>query len=206
VNFLPNSYWWAPQWATTIGNELPYAGGPRPLFLENENRTLQAEAEIRASNGGGVSAARELINNGSRTNIGNLEPLSTSDQNAVLRAIYYERAVQLARTVPAFTWADLRRRDALFEGTPTHLPLPADELETVQRDIYSFGGSQNAGQPGTSSGENAWCTGNNPLVGNTVPSSGCAADGYSAPAASNNTSEGTMKTYRDSSPEATPVQ
>jgi hypothetical protein len=179
-----STYWWAPQWATTIGNETPYAGGPRPIFLVNENRTLQAEAEIRASDGGGVSAAESIINNGSRTNVGGLPELSGSSRNEALRAIYYERAVQLQRTVPALTWTDLRRRDALFEGTPKHLPIPAEELNTVQREIYTFGGTGNAGQPGTASGESAWCTGDNPLVGNTVPASGCDASGYSAPAAS----------------------
>lgn len=201
-----STYWWAPQWATTIGNEVPYAGGPRPLFLENENRTLQAEAEIRASNGGGVSAARELVNNGSRTNIGGLDPLSTSDQNEVLKAIYYERAVQLARTVPALAWADLRRRDALFAGTPTHLPLPAGELETVRRDVYSFGGPQNTGNPGTSSGDMAWCTGDNPLVGNTVPSSGCDPSGYTAPSPSSEDAERTISTDGSGVPASTPVQ
>jgi hypothetical protein len=150
----------------------------------NENRTLQAEAEIRASDGGGVSAAETVINNGSRTNAGGLPELSGSSRNEALRAIYYERAVQLQRTVPALTWTDLRRRDALFEGTPKHLPVPAEELNTVQREIYTFGGTGNASQPGTASGESAWCTGDNPLVGNTVPASGCDASGYSAPAAS----------------------
>ena len=201
-----STYWWAPQWATTIGNEVPYAGGPRPLFLVNENRTLQAEAEIRASNGNGVSAAEQIINDGSRTNVGNLPPLDGDSENEVLRAIYYERAVQLARTVPALAWTDLRRRDALFEGTPKHLPVPAEELETTLREVYSFGGGGNAGEPGTASGDMAWCTGENPLVGNTVPSSGCDPSGYTAPAASSSDLEGAKSRSGSSSPEPTPVQ
>ncbi|WP_263786058.1 RagB/SusD family nutrient uptake outer membrane protein [Salinibacter grassmerensis] len=194
-----STYFWAPQWATTIGNETPYGGGPRPLFLVNENRTLQAEAEIRAPNGGGVSAAEAIINDGSRTNIGGLPDLNGSTENEALRAIYYERAVQLQRTVPALAWTDLRRRDALFEGTPKHLPVPAEELNTVQRDLYTFGGGGNAGQPGTASGESAWCTGDNPLVGNTVPSSGCDPSGYSAPAASNSSLDGSKGVESSSS-------
>lgn len=202
-----STYWWAPQWATTLGNVPTYGAGPRPLFLVNENRTLHAEAEIRASNGGGVSAAESVINGGSRTNVGGLPPLSGSSENEALRAIYYERTIQLTRTVPALAWADLRRRDALFEGTPTHLPIPAEELQTVQRQVYSFGGPGNAGSPGTASGDMAWCSGSNPLVGNTVPSSGCDPSGYSHPAASSSTLNA-MKGASEStfSPASTPVQ
>lgn len=201
-----SSYWWAPRWAAAIGNELPFAGGPRPLFRVNENRTLQAEAEIRASNGGGIDAAENVINNGSRTNVGNLPPLDADSENEALRAIYYERAVQLSRTVPALAWTDLRRRDALFRGTPKHLPIPAEELETVQREVYSFGGGGSAGEPGTASGDMAWCTGNNPLVGNSVPSSGCDAEGYQAPAASSKDLTGKSLDDGSSSPTSTPVQ
>lgn len=53
-------------------------------------------------------------------------------------------------------WSFMRRWDMLQEGTPTHYPIPADELEITGRAFYTFGGVANAGQPGTASGANSW--------------------------------------------------
>ncbi|MFT7036163.1 MAG: hypothetical protein ACJA2S_004692, partial [Cyclobacteriaceae bacterium] len=37
----------------------------------------------------------------------------------------------------------------LQRGTPAHLPMPAPELELLQRDVYTFGGSSDAGGIGS---------------------------------------------------------
>jgi hypothetical protein len=35
--------------------------------------------------------------------------------------------------------------------------VPATELQTVGAELYTFGGVGSAGEPGTASGDNAWC-------------------------------------------------
>ena len=123
---------------------------------------MQAEAEIRAN--GDAGAAANLVNQGSRTEVGELPPVNGSEEE-VLEAIYYERDIELYRTGFGLPYYDLRRKGELQEGTPLHFPLPADELQTVELDLYSFGG---AGEPefeqrlgeeiiGTATGDNAWC-------------------------------------------------
>jgi hypothetical protein len=50
----------------------------------------------------------------------------------------------------------MRRHDMLQEGSATMLPVPADELEILGMEIYTFGGPNFAGQAGTASGANNW--------------------------------------------------
>lgn len=118
---------------------------------------LEAEAQIRAN--GDVGSARTIVNNGSRVNVGELPELeSSASEDEVLEAIQYERDIQLYRTGIGLQYFDMRRHGKLQTGTPLHMPVPAPELQTVQVDLYTFGGSSKAGEPGTASGENAWCT------------------------------------------------
>ncbi|MEO0348118.1 MAG: hypothetical protein AAF153_02075, partial [Pseudomonadota bacterium] len=68
------------------------------------------------------------------------------------RAIIYERFIETLNTGPAGHFFDRRRvadrvatgaLDALGglqEGTPAHLPVPAQELELIGEATYNFGG------------------------------------------------------------------
>lgn len=151
---LQSNYWYARDFILEQWFNSPFAAGPGPIFLAEENRLMEAEAEIRLGN---IGAAADIINNGSRVNVGELEPVPTDDEEAVREAIYYERDIQLYRTGLGLPYFDLRRRGMLQAGTPLHMPVPATELQTIQQELYTFGGVSNAGQPGTASGDNAWC-------------------------------------------------
>lgn len=50
----------------------------------------------------------------------------------------------------------MRRHNLLQKGTPTIYPVPDSELQILDISTYTFGGVENAGQPGTSSGANSW--------------------------------------------------
>jgi hypothetical protein len=185
---LFSNYWWARPFALpqATGSTTPLGASSRPFFLPAENSTMQAEAEIRASNGGGVAAARQIINNGTRVENGGLDPLpGDASQTEVVNAIFYERDIELYRMVHGQTYFDLRRRSAMQAGTPIHLPVPASELQTVQAENYTFGGASFTSEFGTATGDQAWCepvNGDVTVTGNVSPN-GC--DGpFSAPSGS----------------------
>lgn len=183
---LFSNYWWARPFALpqATGSTTPFGASQRPFFLEAENSTMQAEALIRAN--GDVGGARQIINNGTRTENGGLDPLpSDASQSEVVNAIFYERDIELYRMVHGQTYYDLRRRSAMQAGTPIHLPVPAGELQTVQAENYTFGGVNFTSEFGTATGDQAWCepmNGNVTSTGNVSPN-GC--DGpFSAPSGS----------------------
>lgn len=126
--------------------------GPMPTFLHADNQLLLAEARLRTNR---KPEAIALLNQGSRGNRGDLPPLSNAEgEDAVLRAIYYERAIELFNTAPFSLWLDRRRWAArednaalsplggLQLGTPAQLPVPASELLVNQMPVYSFGGEK----------------------------------------------------------------
>jgi len=152
---LQSNYFYARDFVDEQWNRTPFAAGPGPIFLLEENRLMEAEAAARTND---IPGAVALVNNGSRVTIGGLEPLDEgASEGEVLNAIYYERDIELYRTGMGLPYYDLRRRGQLQAGTPLHLPVPATELQTIGEALYTFGGVGNAGQPGTASGDNAWC-------------------------------------------------
>lgn len=153
---LQSNYWYGRDFVDQQWNETPFAAGPSPIFLAEENRLMEAEAAIRGA--GDVAGAVGIVNSGSRVNAGQLEPLGTGiSADEALKAIYYERDIELYRTGMGLPFWDLRRTGRMQAGTPLHLPVPATELQTIGEELYTFGGVSNAGQPGTASGDNAWC-------------------------------------------------
>jgi len=153
---LQSNYWYGRDFVDEQWNQTPFAAGPGPIFLAEENRLMEAEAAIRGA--GDVSGAASIVNNGSRVGAGELQPLpNDASQEEVLDAIYYERDIELYRTGMGLPFWDMRRTGRLQAGTPLHLPVPASELQTIGESLYTFGGTGNAGQPGTASGDNAWC-------------------------------------------------
>ncbi len=126
--------------------------GPMPVFLAADNDLLKAEAELHL---GKKINALNILNAGTRASRGNLAPLSNdSSEEVVLKAIMYERAIELLSTAPFSLWMDRRRigprqpfsqiddLGGLQIGTPAHLPVPADEMAVQGLTPYNFGGPQ----------------------------------------------------------------
>jgi hypothetical protein len=111
--------------------------GNVPYILAAESDLAKAEALVRTN--GDLTLASQLINN-TRVNRGKLPAVSaTSGTAALLSAITYERVVETMAT-NGFTFFQLRHDDALQNGTLRHMPVPAQELETLALPIYTFGG------------------------------------------------------------------
>lgn len=119
-------------------------------FSLTENELMQAEAQVHLGN---LPAAIDLLNSGTRIVRGNLSPIG-ADASAedVLDAIFYERDIELIMTGFGVAFFDMRRRDMLQKGTLLHLPIPAKELMLLQKEIYTFGGEENADGVNTSNG------------------------------------------------------
>jgi hypothetical protein len=116
--------------------------GTIPYILKAENDLLIAEALVRTNTD--LARAATLINN-TRVGRGGLTPVTAATPTLeLLRAIDYERDVELLNT-NGFALFHARHweggpLDRLQEGTWLHLPIPAKELETLGLPIYTFGG------------------------------------------------------------------
>jgi hypothetical protein len=124
--------------------------GPVPSFTYTENDLILAEAKIFT---GDFSGAIGIINNGTRVNRGELDPLdggATSQE--ILDAIFYERDVELVLTGMGISYFDMRRRNMLQTGTPLHFPVPFQQQPYLDLSDYSYGGVANADGINTSNG------------------------------------------------------
>ncbi len=120
------------------------------------NDLLLAEAYARLGN---TSDALAILNDPTypRIAVGEMPDIeSTISQEDLIEAIFAERDIELPRTAFGLEFFDMRRKDALQEGTVLHLPVPADELTTIGLDIYSYGGPGNADGINTATGANSW--------------------------------------------------
>ncbi len=119
-------------------------------FSVTENDLIKAEALFH---NGAKNDAIDIINNGTRVTRGNLTPLDYSISDAdFLKALFYERDIELIMTGYGIAYFDMRRRDMLQEGTPLHFPIPAEQLHVINLPIYTFGGVANADGINTSNG------------------------------------------------------
>ncbi|HYU28607.1 MAG TPA: hypothetical protein VEK83_06235 [Gemmatimonadales bacterium] len=121
------------------GEDLPTddGTGQDPMFTEQMNDLLWAEGLIRSSQNPALAAT--LINN-SRVGRGGLAPIAAGDADTVkLDALHYEQEIEfMGQGATAFF--NRRRVDGLILNTPRHMPVPAKELDILQRAIYTFGG------------------------------------------------------------------
>jgi hypothetical protein len=117
--------------------------GPAPVVSATQNDLLKAEASIR---GGDLATAVTLINR-TRVGRGGLAPASVADGVAGLTAkMGYENEIELLG-LGAATYYWRRRTDALLEGTPREMPVPAKELGVRGEALYTWGGTGPANSP-----------------------------------------------------------
>jgi len=152
------------------------SGYPVIFFVDAELDYIRAEAYLM--NGNKVMAAQELNNSpyGSgqvhvsphmpAVQLGNLSQDGFSGGNNIsatasdaqfIQALHREYSVELALIDrKGLQWFFMRRHNLLQKGTPIELPVPASELEITQRETYTFGGADHAGETGTADGSNSW--------------------------------------------------
>lgn len=132
------------------GENLPASDGTGqdPFYTRQMNDLLWAEGLLRSS-GSAVTAAGKI--NNSRVTRGGLSTLTGAETNAaLLAALQYEQEIEFMgqgptpffnrRRIDGFT---VSSRGTAYEpqtGTPLHMPVPAKELDVLQRAIYTFGG------------------------------------------------------------------
>lgn len=131
------------------GEDLPGddGTGQDPMYTTQMNDLLWAEGLLRS--GGGNAQAALLINN-SRVGRGGLPALTGAEADTVLLdALHYEQEIEFMGQ-GATPFFNRRRIDGLVfssksglndqTGTPRQMPVPAKEMDVLQRAVYSFGG------------------------------------------------------------------
>jgi hypothetical protein len=145
------------QWPNQGGgrnndNDAGLNGMQDDMMLPVEMELLLAEAHMRSSPPD-LNAAVTIINN-TRENLGELPPVTTSGVpqsndcvpkrwdgscGDLFDALMYEKRLETYGTAIAFF--DARGWGCLLEGTPLQLPIPATQLDIMQKPIYSYGGT-----------------------------------------------------------------
>jgi hypothetical protein len=121
-------------------------------FRAYENNLLAAEAYARTND---LTNAIAILNNAElpRKMRGGLADISGSaTKEDVLKAVFYERDIELISQGFMIGFYDMRRRDMLQKGTLLNYPVPGKELETLGLPVYTFGGVDNADGVNTSNG------------------------------------------------------
>jgi starch-binding outer membrane protein, SusD/RagB family len=126
------------------------AQGLKAEIMLAENDMLRAEARVYLNE---LAAAADIINDGTRTTRGEMDPVDAVKAD-LIQAIHHERHVEMYITSMGLQFFEMRKLDLLQEGTPLHLPLPAEVLQTlaVPLPFYSFGQVANADGVNTSNG------------------------------------------------------
>ncbi|HLZ44477.1 MAG TPA: hypothetical protein VKQ05_02225 [Gemmatimonadales bacterium] len=121
------------------GEDLPTddGTGQDPFYTPQMNDLLWAEGLIRS--GGNLVTAANLINK-SRVGRGGLPALTGAEPvDTLLKDLQYEQEIEfMGQGVDPFF--NRRRIDGLIPSTPRQMPVPAKELDILQRAVYTFGG------------------------------------------------------------------
>jgi len=126
--------------------------GEFSLYRKAENDYMFAEALVRANDD--ISGAKTILDNSARSTRGGLTTPSGLTKEEMLEIIFYERHIELFSNHLGIQYFDMRRFDRLQKGTPLHFPIPGAELETLQMDNYTFGGTSNA--DGENTADEGW--------------------------------------------------
>ena len=144
-------YWWK-----RAGRGDTWQNGPQLELTVAENNLLRAEALIRLNR---PSEALPLIN-ATRVANGQLPPVTLEGPpnvpgcvprklngqcGSLWDALRWEKRIEIMGVHPPGAYLDARGWQMLAENTPVHLPVPGRELATLQRPLYSFGGSGGVG-------------------------------------------------------------
>ncbi len=135
--------------------QYPITGGqaPVPIMVKEAQELMKAEGLYRTGDGAG---AAEIVN-ATRVTRGNLPPATAADDD-LLDKIIYEYRIENFFVCPGcafFTrraWGELAatgpdHHQGPVVGTPRHFAVPGQELEILQKPIYTYGG---IGAEGTS--------------------------------------------------------
>jgi hypothetical protein len=141
------------------GGGTSYQSGPIPLVNVAEMDLLKAEGLIRLNR---AAEAVPLINKYRVTN-GQLPPVTVDGvpgtaPNCTPRklngscgslwdALQYEKRIETMGLEGGTAWYDGRGWGFLAEGTPIHFPIPIRDLELLQLELYTFGGTREGGAP-----------------------------------------------------------
>ncbi len=109
---------------------------PVVMMRNAENELFKAEALYRLEK---YDEAANIINSGTRVTRGGLTPVN-ADADAVYKAIFYERTIELPLTGMGIEYFDMRRTGQLQDGSLLHFPIPSQQLETMQLPLYTYGG------------------------------------------------------------------
>lgn len=128
---------------------------PVAYIRKAENDMILAEALVMADNN--YSGAAAILNDASNSRKlrGGLPDVAATKDD-VLEAIYYEKTIECMLTGENVEFYDMRRRNMLQEGTFLHLPIPAQQLEVMVLDFYTFGGT--TGEPSVDYSTGGWET------------------------------------------------
>ncbi len=150
------TYRWSTYRYTRFDNYIQaHFFAPVVLMRKAENDLLKAEALTHLNR---FADAAIIINTGTRVNRGHLAPVSNNG-NDVIAAINYERTIELPLTGMGIEYFDMRRHDRLQDGSLLHFPIPAQQLEILQKPFYTFGGiNPQYGVPGEDVAINGWFT------------------------------------------------
>jgi len=128
--------------------------GPLTHTTKAEMDLLKAEAILQDPSLGSMDEVASLINN-TRVENGELPPAEDSDpvgsisddpnpikdDGATLWSMLkYEHRIETMHTSAGLNYFTNRAWGDLPEGTPIHFPIPGEELNTLGRDLYTFGG------------------------------------------------------------------
>jgi len=145
--------------------------GTVPFLLAAENDLIWAEALVRQGGAANLVAAANLINK-TRVNRGGLPALTgvadvvgsgfaplygattynaTGEAQTLLRAIFYERDIELMNSSSVTPFYDARRLDRFtnfsvlaandLKDSPRQFPVPAKELSALGADLYTIKGT-----------------------------------------------------------------
>jgi hypothetical protein len=78
-----------------------------------------------------------------------------ADAGQITAAIHYERMVELMVSGMGIPYFQMRKENKLQAGAILHFPIPGSQLDVMQMEYYTFGGSTGvAGQDYSNGGWN----------------------------------------------------
>lgn len=135
-------------------------GEPMPFLTKPEMDLLKAEANLHMGN---TQAAADLIDN-TRVEQGELSSASgapvgditqppnpvgdyPTDEPTLWSMLQYEFRIETINTKGGLNFYMMRGWGIGPEGTPAHFPIPGQELNTLGKQVYTFGGDRGCTLP-----------------------------------------------------------